>query len=163
LVPSVPPLSPDPGTGLKLKETKSCGGAVIITGFSRSEAGEPFQAERTVRPLPPLSWSPPLPPSLSPLSQGLLSSGMVMLAVNGKMVFGRPFDDVRPATPLSACPSPHRPPPLSAQVMEVIKVAARPMKMVFVPSPDKQLTFEAPPTDLVLGRIEVPPSPLPSP
>jgi hypothetical protein len=46
--------------------------------------------------------------------------------------------------------------------MEVIKVAARPMKMVFVPSPDKQLTFEAPPTDLVLGRIEVPPS-LPSP
>jgi hypothetical protein len=35
--------------GLKLKETKSCGGAVIVTGFSRSENDEPFQAERTVR------------------------------------------------------------------------------------------------------------------
>lgn len=35
--------------GLKLKETKSCGGAVIITGFSRSESDEPYQAERTVR------------------------------------------------------------------------------------------------------------------
>ena len=35
--------------GLKLKETKSCGGAVIITGFSRSETDEPYQAERTVR------------------------------------------------------------------------------------------------------------------
>ena len=34
--------------GLKLKETKSCGGAVIITGFSRSESDEPYQAERTV-------------------------------------------------------------------------------------------------------------------
>jgi hypothetical protein len=39
--------------------------------------------------------------------------------------------------------------------MEVIKQAARPLKMVFVPSPDKQLSFDAPPTDLVLGRIEV--------
>lgn len=34
--------------GLKLKETKSCGGAVIITGFSRSETDEMYQAERTV-------------------------------------------------------------------------------------------------------------------
>jgi hypothetical protein len=34
--------------GLKLKETKSCGGAVIITGFSASAAGEPLQAEKSV-------------------------------------------------------------------------------------------------------------------
>lgn len=34
--------------GLKLKETKSCGGAVIITGFSESSSGEPLQAEKSV-------------------------------------------------------------------------------------------------------------------
>ena len=34
--------------GLKLKETKSCGGAVIITGFSASPNGEPLQAEKSV-------------------------------------------------------------------------------------------------------------------
>jgi hypothetical protein len=80
---------------------------------------------------------------------------MVMLAVNGKLVFGRPFDDVSPSPPdLSHFPRP--------QVMEVIKVATRPMKMIFVPSPDKQVTFDAPPTDLVLGRIEVAPAPPPS-
>jgi hypothetical protein len=50
--------------GLKLKETKSCGGAVIITGFSRSDSDEPFQAERTVAPHPPSS--PHLPRVCSP-------------------------------------------------------------------------------------------------
>lgn len=44
---------------------------------------------------------------------------MVMLAVNNKVVFGRPFDEV----------------------MDVIKVTPRPIKMVFVPSPDKQVIF----------------------
>lgn len=34
--------------GLKLKETKSCGGAVIITGFSRMPDGGYLQAELVV-------------------------------------------------------------------------------------------------------------------
>ena len=58
--------------GLKLKETKSCGGAVIVTGFSSGPSGEQLQAEKS----------------------GALAVGMVMLAVEGQVVFGRPFDDV---------------------------------------------------------------------
>lgn len=34
--------------GLKLRESKSCGGAVIVSGFSRSETGELLQAELLV-------------------------------------------------------------------------------------------------------------------
>jgi hypothetical protein len=101
----------DPGPlGLKLKETRSCGGAVIITGFSRATDDQPLQAERS----------------------GSLKIGMVMLSVNDEVVFGRPFDEV----------------------MGVIKAARRPMEVMFVPSPDQQFTFEIPPSDLVLGRIE---------
>jgi hypothetical protein len=96
--------------GLKLKETRSCGGAVIITGFSRTADDAPLQAELA----------------------GSLRTGMVMLSVNGEVVFGRPFEEV----------------------MHVIKVAKRPMDVMFVPSPDQQFTFETPPSDLVLGRIE---------
>jgi hypothetical protein len=51
--------------------------------------------------------------------QGKLAVGMVMLAIEGQVVFGRPFDDV----------------------MDVVKAAPRPMKMTFVPSPDNQVTF----------------------
>ena len=96
--------------GLKLKETRSCGGAVIITGFSRTADDHPLQAEQA----------------------GTLRTGMVMLSVNGEVVFGRPFEEV----------------------MQVIKAAKRPMDVMFVPSPDQQFTFESPPSDLVLGRIE---------
>jgi hypothetical protein len=96
--------------GLKLKETRSCGGAVIITGFSRTADDQPLQAELA----------------------GSLRTGMVMLSVSGEVVFGRPFEEV----------------------MQVIKVAKRPIDVMFVPSPDQQFTFETPPSDLVLGRIE---------
>ncbi len=58
--------------GLKLKETKSCGGAVIITGFSRDADNNMLQAE----------------------ASGMLSVGMLMLSINGTVVFGRPFEDV---------------------------------------------------------------------
>ena len=96
--------------GLKLKETRSCGGAVIITGFSRTADDQPLQAELI----------------------GTLRTGMVMLSVNDEVVFGRPFDEV----------------------MGVIKASKRPMDVMFVPSPDQQFTFDCPPSDLVLGRIE---------
>ena len=96
--------------GLKLKETRSCGGAVIITGFSKTAEGGALQAEL----------------------MGSLKIGMVMLSINGEVVFGRPFESV----------------------MQVIKASSRPMDMMFVPSPDHAFTFDTPPTDLVLGRIE---------
>jgi len=96
--------------GLKLKETRSCGGAVIITGFSRGADDQLLQAE----------------------AAGSLKVGMLMLAVAGQVVFGKPFEDV----------------------MQVIKTAARPVEMMFVPSPDVQFSFTTPPTDLVLGNIE---------
>lgn len=61
-----------------MKETRACGGAVIITGFARGAptaaeaAGEVLQAE----------------------ASGKLFVGMLMLAVGDELVFGRPFDDV---------------------------------------------------------------------
>ena len=58
--------------GLRLKETRSCGGAVIITGFSRGEGDQLLQAEAC----------------------GKLEIGMIMLSVGGEIVFGRPFDEV---------------------------------------------------------------------
>jgi hypothetical protein len=61
--------------GLKLKETKSCGGAVIITGFVRPEgvnAGTKLQAE----------------------TLGVLEPGMIMLGVENTVVFGQPFEKV---------------------------------------------------------------------
>ncbi len=58
--------------GLKLKETKSCGGAVILTGFAKGPNDETLQAE----------------------ASGVLSVGLLMLSVGQKCVFGRPFDEV---------------------------------------------------------------------
>jgi hypothetical protein len=60
--------------GLKLKETRSCGGAVIITGFARSGDSQEvvLQAE----------------------ASGRLFVGMLMLSVAGEVVFGRPFDEI---------------------------------------------------------------------
>lgn len=57
---------------------------------------------------------------------------MLMLTIAGKVVFGRPFDEV----------------------MQLLKSASRPVNIVFVPSPDKQLRYKVPPTNLVLARIE---------
>jgi hypothetical protein len=64
--------------GLKLKETRACGGAVIITGFARG----------------PPSPSEPGGQVLQAEASGKLFVGMLMLAVGGELVFGRPFDDV---------------------------------------------------------------------
>jgi hypothetical protein len=60
--------------GLKLKETRSCGGAVIITGFSRGgeNGADILQAE----------------------ASGRVESGMLMLTVAKTVVFGRKFDEV---------------------------------------------------------------------
>ena len=60
--------------GLKLKETRSCGGAVIITGFARGGESQDviLQAEAC----------------------GRLFVGMLMLSVSGEVVFGRPFDAI---------------------------------------------------------------------
>lgn len=60
--------------GLKLKETRSCGGAVIITGFARGGDTQDIilQAE----------------------ASGRLFVGMLMLSVAGEVVFGRPFDEI---------------------------------------------------------------------
>jgi hypothetical protein len=45
---------------------------VIITGFSRDADNNMLQAE----------------------ASGMLSVGMLMLSINGTVVFGRPFEDV---------------------------------------------------------------------
>lgn len=60
--------------GLKLKEARSCGGAVIITGFVRGGDDQDviLQAE----------------------ASGKLFAGMLMLTVAGEVVFGRPFDEI---------------------------------------------------------------------
>ena len=58
--------------GLKLKETKSCGGAVIITGFVRDKDNSLLQAEQ----------------------MGVLEVGMIMLAIEKTVVFGHPFETV---------------------------------------------------------------------
>lgn len=101
--------------GLKLKETKSCGGAVIITGFAVDKDGGMLQAEKL----------------------GVLETGMIMLAVEGTVVFGKPFE----------------------KVMEIIKKCPRPLSMLFVKSPDLQVNFPPHITtvtdrDLILGMIE---------
>lgn len=69
--------------GLKLKETKSCGGAVIITGFARDkETDAKLQAELL----------------------GVLEPGMLMLAIGDEVVFGKPFDVVMGVIQKSARP-----------------------------------------------------------
>lgn len=70
--------------GLKLKETRSCGGAVIITGFARGgdDQSTILQAE----------------------ASGKLFVGMLMLTVAGEVVFGRPFDEIM--TVVKAAPRP---------------------------------------------------------
>lgn len=101
--------------GLKLKETRSCGGAVIVTGFAR-DGDALLQAE----------------------AMGTLQVGFLMLSVAGAgpadketVVFGMKFEDV----------------------MGLIKVYARPLTMLFVASPDKEVVFSPIPEDLQLARI----------
>lgn len=56
--------------GLKLKENRSCGGAVIVTGFARDDSGNMLQAE----------------------ASGRVKEGMIMLSVGGQLTFGRSFE-----------------------------------------------------------------------
>ena len=58
--------------GIRLKDTGSCGGACIITGFVKGDGGEVLQAERS----------------------GKLSTGMILLGINNEIVFGRPLEEV---------------------------------------------------------------------
>ena len=58
--------------GLKLKDTKSCGGAIIITAFTRGPKDELLQAE----------------------AAGVLNVGMIMLSINNQICFGQPCEDV---------------------------------------------------------------------
>lgn len=58
--------------GLKLKDTKSCGGAIIITAFTRGPNDELLQAE----------------------AAGVLTVGMIMLSINNHVCFGQPCEEV---------------------------------------------------------------------
>ncbi len=62
----------DGSLGLKLKDTKSCGGAIIITAFTRGPNDELLQAE----------------------AAGVLNVGMIMLSINNQICFGQPCDEV---------------------------------------------------------------------
>ena len=62
----------DGSLGLKLKDTKSCGGAIIITAFTRGPNDELLQAE----------------------AAGVLNVGMIMLSINNHICFGQPCDEV---------------------------------------------------------------------
>ena len=88
--------------GLKLRESKSCGGAVIVSGYGRGQQNEILQAERLVSLLlcgqcvGNVCLVCHLADSLHCVCivQGGIHPDMIMLAIGEEITFGRSFDEV---------------------------------------------------------------------
>ncbi len=109
--------------GLKLKETKSCGGAIIVTGFSEAVDGTKLQAEMS----------------------GRIKIGDLILAVGPyknekdgtfveKVAFGRSFQD-------------------TMEIVKHCKMNSEKLCITFVSSPDSEVTLQKLPQELKLARI----------